>query len=67
MKNLYLLQPERDTAAEEAHHYNKKLCKLFPPALGSYAAGSPLDLTVHVSVASVVPVLWICADLPQEK
>lgn len=33
------------------------------PALGSYAARPSLDVTVHVSVTGVIPLLGIGADL----
>lgn len=39
------------------------ICLWFPPALGSYAARSSLDVTVHVSVACVIPLLGISTHL----
>lgn len=37
------------------------------PALGSDAAGSSLDVTVHVSVTRVIPLLGVGADLSQAR
>lgn len=40
---------------------------LHSPALSSYAARPSLDITVHVSVACVVPLLGICTQLERNR
>lgn len=51
------------TYAETATHY---ISPCVSPSLGSYAARPPLDVTVHVSVACVVPSLWLRTHLEKD-
>lgn len=59
--------PHDVTRMMQANWKRHRVKQSVSPALGSYAAGSSLDVTVHVSVTCVIPLLGEGADLRQAR